>query len=86
MISKEQLKELRFGQTVYVCTGPGDFPQQGLCSYQGVITAKKETKFGFSIEITILEHLDENRIGTTSELFSISKVGEDTSIGAYIDA
>lgn len=86
MISKKQLQELKFGQPVYICTGPGDFPQQGLCSTQGVITAKKETKFGFSVEITILESRNESRIGTTSELFSIRKVGEDTSIGAYIDA
>lgn len=87
MITQEQLQELKFNQTVYVCIGPGDFPQQGLCSYQGIITAKTETSFGFSIEITITEsRYDGIEVGSSDYVHSIGTAGKDLGIGAYVNA
>lgn len=51
MITREQFDQIKIGQTMCAVTGPGQFPQPGMCRFTGKVIAKEETRFGRSLKV-----------------------------------
>lgn len=46
MLTREQFNEIKIGETFFTVTGPGEFPERGLCSGEWKVKEKCEDRFG----------------------------------------
>lgn len=50
-MNRETFDAIGLGRTVYFVTGPGEFPKPGLCAAEGIVTEKKEDRWGLHLMV-----------------------------------
>jgi hypothetical protein len=76
-MNAKRFAEINIGAVMVAITGPGEFPEPGMCSMTGIVEAKIQDRWGYHLKVTCSD-------GRTEFAESAHNPDEHKGIGWYL--